>query len=280
MRKEIILLVICLWMISCSTPRYIYSPSAQNIPVLVKAGDSKLAANYSNNISGGRTYDNNYSGRTEVNKSYGYDLQAAVAVTNNFAVQANLFYRKEQNGDYSTTLRYKRRLTELGIGYFKSFKRKRKTVIFQVFGGVGFGKFNLNDNGEDYNGVPYSRFHNDDIFKVYVQPAIIFKIRENLNISVSSRLSFVNYNNIQTNYTTDELRDYELSRLSYTNFAFWEPSFTQSFGIKSVPGLLLEYQFGLSLPLTQGPINYHPLNFSVGLAFDIPKLFRAGNKAE
>lgn len=277
MRKEIFPLVICLWMISCSTPRYMYSPSAQNIPVLVKAGDSKLAANYSNNLTGDNTYEDNYTGRKEISKAYGYDLQAAVAITNNFAIQANQFYRKEQNADYNTVLRYKRRLTELGIGYFKPFKRKRKTIIFEVFGGVGFGKFNLQDNGLDNSGAPYTKYHNDDILKIYVQPAIIFKIRENLNIAVSGRLSFVNYNNIQTNYTKDELNSYDLDRLSYTNFAYWEPSFTQSFGIKSVPGLLLEYQFGLSLPLTQGTVNYHPVNFSVGLAFDMPKLFKAGS---
>lgn len=279
MRKEILPLVICLWMVSCS-PRYMYSPSAQNIPVLKKAGDSKIAANYSNNLTGGDTYNNNNAPINDVSKARGYDLQAAVAITDNFAVQANRYYRSEQNGDYNSAIKYKRRLTEFGAGYYMPFKMKRKTAIFQIFGGVGFGKFNFTDNGIDNNGATVSKFHNDDILKFYLQPAITFQIKEIINISVSSRISIINYKNIQTNYTTDELNSHDLSRLGLISHAFWEPAFTQNFHIKSVPGLMLEYQFGLSLPLTQEPVNYHPLNFAIGLAFDVPKLFKPSVAAD
>ncbi|MEI9958043.1 MAG: hypothetical protein WDM90_17465 [Ferruginibacter sp.] len=42
----------CLLLFSCYTPRYVYSPSAHNVPVLLKKGDSKIAANYSANLAG------------------------------------------------------------------------------------------------------------------------------------------------------------------------------------------------------------------------------------
>ena len=74
---------------SCTTPRYIYSPSAQNVPVLTKKGDSKLGGVYSTNFVGEEKRD----GKVIDNRSRGYDLHAAVAITDNFAVQAGHFYR-------------------------------------------------------------------------------------------------------------------------------------------------------------------------------------------
>ena len=55
---------------SCNTPRYIYSPSAHNVPVLTKKGDSKIGAVYSTNAVGEETKD----GVKVDNRSRGYDM--------------------------------------------------------------------------------------------------------------------------------------------------------------------------------------------------------------
>src|SRR5436190_23184980 len=78
---------------SCNTHRYIYSPSAHNVPVLTKKGDSKIAGVYSTNFNGQQTRD----GESINNLSRGFDLQGAVAITDNFAVQANYYYRWEKS---------------------------------------------------------------------------------------------------------------------------------------------------------------------------------------
>ena len=74
---------------SCNTPRYIYSPSAHNVPVLTKKGDSKIGALYSTNAVGQEKKD----GVKVDNRSRGYDVHGAVAITDNFAIQANHAYR-------------------------------------------------------------------------------------------------------------------------------------------------------------------------------------------
>src|SRR5437588_13125512 len=74
---------------SCYSPRYVYSPSAQNIPLLNKKNDYKLAGYY----SGG-------SGLINYNKDHarGVDLQTAYALNNHFGIMLNEFLRWEKNG--------------------------------------------------------------------------------------------------------------------------------------------------------------------------------------
>ncbi len=260
---------------SCYTPRYMYSPAAHNVPVLVKQGDSKLAANYSSDLSGNPFTSTD--GARERKKSEGYDLQGAVAVTNHFAIQANYFNRTERNkGDEgnldNSVINYRRKLTEFGLGYFSSIHRRDK-VMFQVFAGAGKGHFKFTDVGNDLNSIPYTRFHQADIIKFYVQPAFTFRVRDNFALSVSSRHSFINFSNIRTDYSPLELQDYQLEDLEFGYRAFWEPGFTNTIGFNKLPGLKLEYQLSTALLVSQRTIDYRSFNFSLGLVLDIPKLF-------
>jgi hypothetical protein len=260
---------------ACYTPRYMYSPAAHNVPVLVKQGDSKLAANYSSDLSGNPFTST--EGSRERKKSEGYDLQGAVAVTNNFAIQANYFNRTERNkgndGNLdNSVINYRRELTEIGLGYFRSIHSRDK-VMFQVFAGAGKGNFKFTDAGNDLNNLPYTRFHQADIIKIYIQPAFIFRVKENFALSVSSRHSFINFSNILTDYSPLELQDYQLEDLEFGYRAFWEPGFTNTIGFNKLPGLKLEYQLSTSLLVSQRNIDYRSFNFSLGLVLDIPKIF-------
>lgn len=157
----VFLVLLCIY--SCYTPRYVYSPSAHNVPVLTKKGDSKLSANYSSNLSFGRMPGNG------LKNNYGYDLQGAYAITENIAIQSSYYSRHEKNeGSFSNNrdssiIRYDRHLYEFGVGYFRHLDTGH--LIFQVFGGVGFGKFMFTDNGRNPGGVSYSNFHIADIQK-------------------------------------------------------------------------------------------------------------------
>jgi hypothetical protein len=85
----------CLYiLVGCYTPRYVYSPSAQNVPLITEKGDSKLGILYSTNGGGIRT---------ENEKEYrkfgrGIDIHGAYAINNRFALQGNFYQRSEQNG--------------------------------------------------------------------------------------------------------------------------------------------------------------------------------------
>jgi len=259
---------------SCYTPRYVYSPTAHNVPVFTKKGDSKLAANYSFNLSNNTVKDS-----VPVKaKARGYDLQAAYAFTNHWAMQANYFHRAERNaGDFDSGIRdsvvinYTRSLTEIGVGYFSLLKNQQS--VLQVFAGVGFGKFSFTDDGKDQNRVLRSRYHTMQVTKIFIQPAFTVRGGKNFSATFSSRHSIIYFKNISTNYTAAELDNYKLDSLSYSPRVFWEPAVINTFGIKKLPGLRFEFQAGFAFLISRRFADARAFNFSGGLLFDLPKLF-------
>lgn len=281
MRSLYFLAIGSLFFISCYTPRYMYSPAAQNVPVFAKKGDSKLSAGLSTNFSQ-NSVTNNLGNDS---KSRGFDLQGAYAYTNAFAIQANYFNRNESNTGNEIVgtldnafINYKRHLTEVGFGYFNSFD-KTKLALFQVFGGVGKGKFGFKDNGQDQNGVNYSRSHEADVTKYYFQPALMLRSKGNFAASFSSRFSFIKFSNIKSDYSPSELVNYKLDSLSDGTHNFWEPAFTNTFGFKQLPGIQFEYQFGTAIQTNGGFIHYRSINFFFAIVLDLPKLLnrKSGN---
>ena len=246
---------------------------------LQKKNDSKLAVDYSTNADT-RSSDSRY----HRNRANGYDVQAAYAVTKSIAVQGNYFSRSEatysNSNNYfdSSAINYNRHLFEFGAGYFTPIDKKGK-IHFQVFGGAGFGRFTINENGTDNNHLPYTRFHNTNITKFYLEPAITFKSAEVFAASLSTRFSIIQFRNIQTDYTQPEKESFNLDSIGRNAIVFFEPAFVNSFGFNKLPGLRIEYQLGLSLLMSRTMVDYRTFNFSIGLVFDIPKLIRAaGNK--
>ncbi len=262
-----VLIFVCsiLIIVSCNTPRYIYSPTAHHVPVLTKKGDSKLGAVYSTNAVGQEKQD----GVEIDNRSRGYDLHGAVAITDNFAIQASHFYRceKSEGGIDSTIVKYKRNLTELGLGYYLPVNDNRN-VFFQVFAGAGLGRFSFTDN--DRFG---SYYHQANITKIYLQPAILFKTKGSFTTSIALRLSSINYSNIKTNYTAIQLSNYYLDDLNNRAKIFFEPATVSSFGFKNVPGLRFEIQGGLSFLMARNYVDYRKFNFSIGTWVDVGALF-------
>ena len=268
--SALIFISIIVMVVSCNTPRYIYSPAAHNVPVLTQKGDSKIGAVYSTNAVGQEKKD----GVKIDNRSRGYDLQGAVAITNSFAIQANHFYRweKTEGGPDSLTLEYKRNLTEIGLGYYLPINDK-KNAFFQVFAGAGLGRFSFTDNDKSGN-----YFHQANITKIYLQPAILFKSKGSFTTSVSVRFSGISYSKVKSNYAANQLNDYYLDNLTGRAKWFFEPATVTSFGLKNVPGLRFEVQGGLSFLMAREYRDYRKFNFSIGTWLDMGQLFN--KKAE
>lgn len=264
------------FLISCSTRRFAYSPSAHNVPVLTDKGDSKLGIVYSTNMVSTKTIGNDvFEG-----KGNGIDAQGAYAVSRHFAVQASFFSRREMNGGDSpgsadsSVLRYKRNLTEIGAGYFtKLTNEKNSGLFFQFFAGAGLGKFSFTDHTRTSNGNRVQNFHQADITKIYFQPALLFQHTDKLGIGLSSRFSVISYRNIKTDYTKDELLIYNLEELRPRPLVYWEPSFVNAFSLGSLP-VRLEMQVGLSILISGRMVNHRGRNFSLGLQSDIARLFK------
>jgi hypothetical protein len=268
---------------SCDTPRYAYSPTAHNVPLFTKKGDSKLAAYYSNNGVSSNSDDN--GNEYDRNTAHGLDAQGAIALSNNIAVSASYYYRSEKanqdnNGNNeSTNIKYKRNLFEFGAGYFTPLDKKQH-MLFQVYAGAGFGKTTINENGTDFNLSAYTRYYNTSLTKFYLEPSITFKTPKDIfAATIATRGSVIKFGNIKTDYTRSERSDYNLDSLNRYAVLFFEPSFVGSLGAPSLPGMRLEFQFGLSLLYDKSFIDYRPFNFSIGLVFDVAKLVR-GKKEE
>jgi hypothetical protein len=251
-----------------------YSPASQNVPVLVNKGDSKLSAAISTNLSK-KHVTNNTLGES---KNRGFDLQAAYALSNHFALAANYFNRNESNNGNkdvgrrdSSVINYERKLIELAAGYFTVLDADQ-LVMFQVFGGVGKGRFSFTDIGQDANSIHYNRYHVAGVKKYYFQPALILRSRGNFAASFSSRFSFIKFGNIKTDYTPIELSNYKLDSLTYGTRNFWEPAFTNTFGFKQLPGIQFEYQLGTAILLNHRYIDHRAFNFSFAIVLDLPKL--------
>jgi hypothetical protein len=163
--------------------------------------------------------------------------------------------------------------TELGFGYYTKIDQSAK-LYFQAFAGVGIGKFSFDDDGQDDTGMPYHRFHQSDITKFYIQPAIMFQNEKRFAVSLSSRFSIINYGNIKSDYSQDELEKYELAVLEKSPAVFWEPSFLHSFSFKKLPFVRLEYQFGFSLLMSSRFVDARSIIFSAGLHTDLANLLK------
>jgi hypothetical protein len=258
---------------SCST-RYMYSPSAHNVPVFTDKGDSKIAAVYSTNAG-----DEDGSGN-------GLDVQGAYAITKHVAVQASYFVRNEKTVDSNfnsyyfnySNVRYKRQMFELGGGYFQSI-HKRDKIFLAVYAGVGFGKFSFQDNGLDNNQLDYKRFHQANVIKYYLHPAVSF-INHGFVTSVALRATLIDFNHIKTDYSKPELDDVGIESIGGNTYLFFEPAAILSYQFKKLPGLRIEGQVGVSAhaAFENRNLAHKEGNFSVGLVFDVPKFIKGLSK--
>jgi hypothetical protein len=266
----LILLTGSLFFASCKSTRYIYSPSPPNSPSFEKKGDSKLAAYYSGSGSRG----------TVRTKNNGYDIQGAYAITDNWAITGSYFSRKESDSYVitpmnswsniydSTVVDYKRRLAELGGGYFTSLNKDR-TIWFNCYTGIGFGRFSFIDNKAD-SVSSYSRFHKSNIIKWFLQPGFTIYGGKYFRLLLLGRMSIVNYSNISTSYTTKELENFKLNKIPKSSLVFIEPTTSVQFIIPGCEWLSAEAGATLSTDafLAIGP---RARNFGayVGLSFDV-----------
>ncbi|MEI9807293.1 MAG: hypothetical protein WDO16_05080 [Bacteroidota bacterium] len=269
---SLFLLASIIFFTSCNSPRYIYTPSPPNNPYFTEKGQSKLAAYYS---SGGD--DNTISGE----KNNGLDVQGAYAISNNWALTAGYSGRKERGvysyAEYnffdSSVVDYKRSLVDMGGGYFLALN-ERRTVSFNLFGGLGFGKFSFTDKGIDKMRAGYNRFHSSNIVKWYAQPSLNALPGKYFRASFIFKFSFLHYGNISTSYTSDELQYFFLDKINNKTLFFFEPSFNMQIGIPKCDWLKIDGGFTFSTDPydNNSRIEARSFNASVGLSVDLSQL--------
>jgi hypothetical protein len=263
--------VISLFLASCRTPRFIYSPAPPNNPYFREKGESKLAAYYSA-AADEDSPDGEYNN--------GFDLQAAYAVNDHWALIADYYKRSEKDiftsdddGFFDgSVVRYDRNLTNFGAGYFIPLT-KNKQIVFNVFGGMGFGKFSFTDNGID-NGIDYSRYYKSNTTKWYIQPSLNFFTGKYLRTGLVGKFLWVHYTNAFTSYPAAEQTYFGLDLLQGSTVSYFEATWNMQATLKKISWLYLDGGLTLCPNTPDNNVNLETRNFngSIGLSVDFSKM--------
>lgn len=245
-------LAIALFLTACSNPRYINSPSVHNAAFLRQQGDFKLSAAGAGNPT--KILENIDDEEESLNHSYGFDGQAAVAVTDHFMLTASGTYRTERdkyrdddlfdNADRRIKVDYTRSMFEVGAGFFTPMGQSRKTYFNGVLG-VGFGKMRSKDNADPYEAAR-QRSLDANVMKYYFYPSFNMFFNDYIRMSVAPRFSLLQLNNIKTNYAASEE-----ALLGYTDtrdrmFGLFEPAVLLQTGFRNNDWLKLDFGFNFA----------------------------------
>jgi hypothetical protein len=252
---------------SCTLFRFAYSPTVQQIPAFKEKGESRITA---------------IAASTLVGTENSYSLQGAYAVSDHFALTAawNGSLRSQDelttsSGSNTSTevVKYNRSTAEFGAGIFYPLS-KDKQVFFELYGGYGFGKNNINDNVATNSGP--NGFHYSKTNKFYFQPSFSFHPGTNFTITPALRFTSIGYSDIRTNYDNSELETYQLLEIGRKRLFFVEPALMTSFGFDGAPWFRIQAQMNVSLLTgnTTTHTNYRSNYFSVGFQFDPAKAFK------
>ncbi len=263
MKTIIFIFFVSLCIVSCYSPRYVYSPSAQNIPLLKKKNDIEITGFYDGSI-------NTFSKKGNYNR--GFDMHTAWAINNHFGVMLNESLQWEKNGgndsffpNDSSYLSYKRSFTDIGAGYFTS-SAKNKALQFQVFGGAAFGASKIFDDFTS-NNIQIKKYHYSRVTKFFIQPALIYSFFKKFSTTLSSRFNELLFSHVRTNYTSVELDNYILDSITVSPLFFWEPAVSYTFGFKKFP-IKFRLQGSISVLLNHRFVEYRSSNIGLGIVSD------------
>ncbi len=237
--SNISLFIILLHFLGCS-PIY-YVPKTQNVPLLNHKGNVNFSLLHS---------------------EYNYEFQSSLAVTDNVGVILNAAYAE---GSYSgeKNLRPsgegKDVCGELGIGYFE---RVGNLFIYEIYGLYALGQMeNIFPAPMYKNTVGFIR---SDYTKYSLQPAFGLA-SANLEVAVSSKLTYLNFSNIIGNAIF-----YDKNQIVYLNDnrsnVIVEPALTIRMGFKNVK---IQGQLSLSYNLSNRLFYQEEYLLSFGAYFSL-----------
>jgi len=236
---------------SCSTPRYVYAPARVNAPLLEEKNEVQLDGSF--------------------NVLSGFDGSAAYAATSHIGIMLNGSWIDDHQGGSSISsemlppdrINYHRASTDLGLGWFTRIDSSSKWH-FEIYGGMGIGKFSIKDVGKIDGSTPYTRNYDSRLQRIFIQPAFGMST-PNVQLVFYARLLFQRYHGIETNYSDAEMEYYFIPKDPGKYYGFLEPGFSFRFYIPSIPFIGFETNWMLSRGLNNNYINSIPVNATFGL---------------
>ena len=131
---------------SCGSPRYVYAPSLPT-PVLTEKGETRLAAFYGGEGKDG--FEGSYHRGYELQAAYAFSSHWSVSLVHNQRAERTLYGSDstEYNSElfHDSDIRYKRRMTQLALGYTQAFGAQKKNFISLQLG-AGTGYFHMRED--------------------------------------------------------------------------------------------------------------------------------------
>jgi len=256
----------------------VYATDPANNPFIQKKNDSKVSGYYYGDgkkendgvsvqgayaISDRLIVAASYSAKKET-QTYNYDsLRFSIGGLFSGYVETNIFD--------SSVIKYKRKFYDFALGYIIPINNA-KTITYNLYGGVAFGKFSADDIDLDSTGQKYNRYYNATMQKWYVQGAFNFMPIEEFKVGIGGKFTFLNYRNISTSYQNTELSYFYLDKIDGNSLFFWEPYMCFQFGVPKLNWLKVDGQIALSSALPENYPKAKTFSASIGLSLDISKL--------
>ncbi len=259
----------------CEIPKYVYGPTTMNAPFFTEKNQSKIGINYVGHGSEAYTRDS----ASSRGRDNGFDFQAAYALTNHWFVHGTYASRSENLSPTTSRANpyfeiiYNRNYAEGGIGYTNGIS---SDSIFYIQAQLGYGQgksdFTEFDNTRSST---VDRFHKNEVDKYYllVSPQVMVK---NFRIQLPQRITYLRFNNIETNYSSSELERNYLAGLDVHNPLLYETGLNINLNFTKLPQLRFDGQLGGSFKLSKDNYLIRRKNFfaSIGTSIDIVGLFK------
>ena len=226
-------LSVCL-LAACS-PNY-YIPNTQNVPVIGAKGETNISVAGNGNQ---------------------FELQGAVGVSDNIALQLNggyVFPKNEDNGNGGSG-----KLIEGGVGYFTNIS---DNLLFDVYALAGVGSMENHFPGSVSANPSTTGKISANLARFALQPALTFHSNY-FSISGSARIGSLNFSNIDGNLIFDGVDQTKYLTDNKSNFLI-EPALTLRGGIEKIK---LQIQLMKSINVSESDFRQDDAMLSVGLNF-------------
>ena len=257
---------------SCGSPRYVYAPSLPT-PVLTEKGETRLAAFYGGEGKDG--FEGSYHRGYELQAAYAFSSHWSVSLVHNQRAERTLYGSDstEYNSElfHDSDIRYKRRMTQLALGYTQAFGAQKKNFISLQLG-AGTGYFHMRESGDDLNDNPYSRRYKSRLLKIFAEPVLVGQVSPAVRLVMTGRISLVRFSERESNFTDQEIQSLEFFEIQNKWKSFFEPSFYGQIRLPQLPWLSAEMGLQFCSDPVVNVVEARSFTPFIGLAFDLGKL--------
>lgn len=257
-----------LFLSSCGEKRFIYATPAAHNPMFKEKGEAYVSGYYASNGNERFEYGAPLATSYKTIKSNGFSLQGGYAFKNKFGITGGMNHtiQREKAGKFFSTpsdtllIDYNRSNFYLAGVFFTH--NPSGFVGFNLMAGLNAGKMTMTDVG--INTVNYSNYFEAGNISAFLQPSLNFHSTNNFRLGFHMRINYITHNNIKTDYSTDQLKNYRLFNLSpmFIN----EVGSKVSFGFKAFPSLMFDSQLAFLYSNT-GNVNARGANVSTGITY-------------